>query len=79
MFTGIVILIVLVIGGYNNSTTLPPGMTQSILVYMNDKSADALTACRGDIFPAGLRGAILGWTDGVFNSWNTTYYGPSGS
>jgi hypothetical protein len=79
MFTGILMLIILAIVGYNNSLTLPEGITQSLYVYMEDVGANSVTTCHGDVFPAGLRGAILGWTDGVFNAWNTTYYGPSGS
>ena len=79
MFTGIIILILIATFGVFNSMQLPGDITQSVIVYRDDLSTDTRGACRGTIYAAGLRGAILGWTDGVFNVWNTTYYGPAGS
>jgi hypothetical protein len=34
--------------------------------------------CRTTSFPGGLRGAIIAWSDGIFNSLGVTYFGPSG-
>jgi hypothetical protein len=79
MFSGIIILILIATFGVFHASQLPADITQSVFVYRNDLSADTLAACRGDIFAAGLRGSIIGWTDGVFEAWNTTYYGPTGS
>jgi hypothetical protein len=79
MFAGIIILIIIATFGVFNSMQLPGDISQSVIVYRDDKSSDSLAACRGIIYAAGLRGAILGWTDGVFDVWNTTYYGPAGS
>jgi hypothetical protein len=79
MFTGIIILILITTIGVSESLELPSAISQSVVIYRNDKSVDTLAACTGTIYGAGLRGAIIGWTDGVFNSWNTTYYGPAGS
>lgn len=36
-------------------------------------------ACRTILYPAGLRGAIIGWSDGVFGgSFKNAYFGPAG-
>jgi uncharacterized integral membrane protein len=77
MFSGILILVILAIFGYQHTTELPHPITETVMVYFNDLAADAQTVCVGKIYPAGLRGAILGWTDGVFDSWGSVYYGSS--
>jgi hypothetical protein len=77
MFTGLVILIMIAFFGYSHSTTLPQPITQFVLVYMDNLASDARSVCRGDLYPAGLRGAILGWSDGIFAAFKTVYYGPS--
>lgn len=34
--------------------------------------------CTTTLFPSGLRGAIIAWSDGIFYSLGVTYFGPSG-
>jgi hypothetical protein len=77
MSSGITILFILAVFGYHHATTLPTPITESVLVYFDDLASGTYSVCKGTIYPAGLRGAILGWTDGVFNSWKKVYYGPS--
>jgi len=38
-----------------------------------------LPDCQLALDSAGLRGELIAWSDGVFQAWNKTYYGPFGS
>jgi hypothetical protein len=73
MISGIGVLIIILIVGYFNAMNLPGDITERVLVVVDERNP---FLCVGTITPAGLRGAIIGWTDGIFNSWGTDYYGP---
>lgn len=74
MFSGLAILGLLLIYGIQYSTTLPPGISERVWVV---QSADVPSVWTANLVPAGLRGALLAWNDGIFNSWDVQYYGPS--
>ncbi len=64
----------LTIAGFSgiHSTSMPDGINEKVLVVSNGTSP---FVCTGSLHPAGLRGAVLGWTDGVFESWGSLYFG----
>jgi len=47
---------------------MPTGRTVAISM-MNG------TSCKAEVYAAGLRGAIIGWSDGVFHAWGMQYTG----
>ncbi|KAI1852944.1 hypothetical protein JX265_012972 [Neoarthrinium moseri] len=75
MFCGIAILIFYVIYGLLESSRLPSGMTEVVWVFRKDPSLTFETACRGTITPAGVRGSMMGWTDGFLANWGRVYFG----
>jgi hypothetical protein len=75
MFFGIIILVLLITVGFLNSTNLPQGMNADVWIYNNMLGGQELSVCRGSLHPGGLRGSILGWTDGMLQGWGTTYLG----
>jgi len=75
MFFGIIILVVIIMMGYFDTSTLPVGMTKDIFVYGNDPGSGSVYVCHGTVTPGGLRGAIIAWTDGILQSWKTVYSG----
>jgi len=75
MFFGIIILILVATFGVFNSSNLPIGMTKDVWVYRNDPGSADVSVCRGSLHAAGLRGSILGWTDGFLQNWDTAYFG----
>jgi hypothetical protein len=58
------------------SMSLPVGINERTLV-ITATNVTSPFLCTGTLYPAGLRGSILGWTDGVFSSWGTVYFGSS--
>jgi hypothetical protein len=75
MFTGILILFILLLFGVFTASTMPPHTTEGVTVFRVEPSLGGMTACRGKLTPAGVRGSILGWTDGFLHCFNATYYG----
>jgi hypothetical protein len=75
MFFGIIILIVIITFGIFNSSSLPAGMTKDVWVFSDNIGGGEVSVCRGGVHPAGLRGSILGWTDGMLQGWKTVYLG----
>jgi hypothetical protein len=73
MFCGLVVLGVFLVFGVIYTQGLPPGITSKIWVVVN---TDHPAIYSGSLSPAGLRGAIIGWNDGLFGSWHQTYFGP---
>ena len=57
-----------------HSMSLPQEINKTVFVPTNDNSP---LFCKITLVPEGLRGSILGWTDGVFGSWGTIYFGSS--
>lgn len=75
MFAGIVVLVVYVVYGVVNAGRLPSGMTERVWVFRQEPSLGIATVCRGTITPPGVRGSIMGWTDGFLSSWGSVYFG----
>lgn len=74
MIGGVLVLVVMAVVGQINASSLPQGMG-TVWVYRREPSLGAMTVCQGSLAGAGIRGSILGWTDGFLNSWGTIYYG----
>ena len=72
IFGGGIVLIVTLIYGINYASALPPGVTSRMTV-MADSDGPATYPIK--VTSAGLRGTLLGWNDGLFEDWNTTYFG----
>ena len=72
IFTGIIVLIVTLLYGVLYSSSLPPAVTTRIMV-LSDIEGPA--SYMGRLTSAGLRGTIIGWNDGLFESWKGTYFG----
>jgi hypothetical protein len=77
MFTGVLILFTVMLFGIFASSTLPLGITEQVIIFRFEPSLGGMTACRGKLTPAGIRGSIIGWSDGIFHSWNQVYFGQS--
>lgn len=76
MFTGITILIVIICYGVFAAMHLPSGVTETVWVYRKENNPAAIgRVCQGVLSPSGLRGMIIGWTDGLFDSWGAVYRG----
>ena len=72
MFSGVAVLGLILVFGLVYSTILPPGISEKVWVVTD---AGAVTVYEGELGTAGLRGAMIGWNDGVFQGWGTTYFG----
>ncbi len=72
IFSGLIILIITLIYGVNYSLYLPPGVTERVTVLIDAQGPASYT---GNLRSAGLRGTIIGWNDGLFESWKATYFG----
>ena len=75
MFSGVLVLVILVSFGVFNSNRLPPGVTNKVWIYRKEGPAAAGRVCQGTLTSPGLRGMIIGWTDGLFNNWGEVYFG----
>lgn len=73
IFLGMLVLLVTLICGLFFASELPPEMTKSVTVVM--ESREFVGSYNIILTNAGLRGAILGWSDGLFKSWRSTYFG----
>ena len=72
MFSGIAVLGLLLVFGVFYSTNLPPGIGQRIWLVID---ASVPTVWEGELGTAGLRGAMIGWNDGVFEGWGSRWFG----
>lgn len=73
IFGGMAVLGVTLLYGIRYSYELPPGITERVVVVMEVHGE--VTMYAGTLATAGVRGAIIGWNDGLFSSWGTTYFG----
>lgn len=73
IFLGMMVLLVTLICGLFFASELPPEITKSVTVVM--ESNGFVGSYEVLLTNAGLRGAILGWSDGLFKSWRSTYFG----
>lgn len=74
MFCGIAVLAIMLIFGILYAQNLPPGITAKVWIVARVESARIFKAKLG---PAGLRGAIIAWHDGVLAGWGRAYIGES--
>ncbi|ERF71235.1 hypothetical protein EPUS_08153 [Endocarpon pusillum Z07020] len=74
MFTGIAVLLVTLVFGKLYADDLPPGITHKVWLVSKSVTPKLYSA---QLESAGLRGAIIGWSDGLFHSWRFDYFGPS--
>ena len=72
IFSGLIILIITLIYGVNYSLYLPPGLSEKVIVLIDTQGPASYT---GNLTSAGLRGALIGWNDGLFESWKELYLG----
>jgi len=75
LFIGPLIFVLLIYYGLITANQLPKGVTDVIWIYRKDSTADIGRVCRGSLKSPGLRGMIIGWTDGLFGSWGSLYNG----
>jgi hypothetical protein len=73
MFSGLAILGAMLMFSVIYAQDLPPGITSKIWVVINSEKPSIYS---GQLCSAGLRGAMIGWNDGLFSSWGKTYFGP---
>ena len=72
IFSGLVVLIGTLICGIQYATFLPPKITERVMVLADVRGPASYTI---RLNGAGLRGNIIGWNDGLFESWKGTYFG----
>ena len=72
IFSGLIVLIVTLIYGVNYSLYLPPGLSEKLTILIDTQGPASYT---GNLTSAGLRGAVIGWNDGLFESWKGLYLG----
>jgi hypothetical protein len=73
MFAGNAILLAVLITGVFQALSLPYQINKHLSVFRYEGSIGAATVCSASILPPGVRGSIIGWTDGFLNSWGETY------
>lgn len=76
MFGGLAVLGVILICGINHASSLPSGITERVWVVTKAGRPAIYT---GVLISSGIRGAIIGWNDGVFQSWQKLYFGGAGA
>ncbi len=74
IFGGMAVLGVTLLYGIRYSYELPPGITERVVVVMDVHCNYSMGAAQ--LTAAGLRGANIGWNDGLFSSWGTAFFGP---
>lgn len=72
MICGVVILAITLFYGIQYASMLPPGITERVNIAVNVNGTKAFNA---QLASAGLRGTIIGWNDGLFESWKGVYTG----
>ena len=72
MFSGLAVLGLMLVFGVVYGTVLPPGISEKVWVVTD---AGTVKVYEGELGTAGLRGAMIGWNDGVFQAWGNTYFG----
>jgi hypothetical protein len=72
MFSGIAVLLITLVFGKLYADDLPPGITHKVWVVSKSVTPKLYSA---QLESAGLRGAIIGWSDGLFDSWGLDYFG----
>lgn len=73
MFSGNIVLLVLIIVGVFQCQHLPKKIDQSVTVFEYQKELGQSVTSIARLAPYGVRGAVIGWTDGFLQSWGETY------
>ncbi|SCV33874.1 uncharacterized protein FFB14_04740 [Fusarium fujikuroi] len=73
MFSGNIVLLFLIIVGVFHCQHLPKKIDQSVTVFEYQKELGQSVTCIARLTPYGVRGAVIGWTDGFLQSWGETY------
>ncbi|KAH6887614.1 hypothetical protein B0T10DRAFT_562826 [Thelonectria olida] len=73
MFAGNIVLLVLIIVGVFQCQHLPRNVDKNVTVYEHNKALNESYTCVAHLTPYGVRGAVIGWTDGFLTSWGDTY------
>lgn len=72
MILGLVALGITLFYGVQYANSLPYGITHRVLIVVD---AGNLMGFDGELVSAGLRGSLIGWSDGLFSSWGKAYFG----
>lgn len=75
MFGGVIMLVILIVKGWGNAGSLPKEMTETVWIYRKEASRALGRVCKGTLNPPGLRGVMIGYMDGLFQSWGSVYDG----
>ncbi|KAH7013973.1 hypothetical protein EDB80DRAFT_569285 [Ilyonectria destructans] len=75
MFAGALLLVILIAFGVFNAARLPVGVTDVVWIYRKEPMTTLGRVCQGKLKAPGLRGMIIGWTDGLFDGWGSVYNG----
>lgn len=74
---GVIMLVVLVAFGCFNADNLPRDVTRAVWIYRKEPSRATGRVCQGTLNAPGLRGVMIGYMDGLFDSWGSVYDGRS--
>jgi hypothetical protein len=77
MFFGVIMLTMLIVEGLGDASSLPKGLTEAVWVYRKEASRAVGRVCKGKLNAPGLRGMMIGYMDGLFQSWGGLYDGRS--
>lgn len=72
MILGLAAICITLFFGVEYSNMLPPGITRRVLIVAD---VGHPMGFEGTLVTAGLRGALIGWSDGLFTSWGKAYFG----
>ena len=72
IFSGLAVLGVTLIFGIIYANSIPQNMGKRVTVAMD---AQGPASYEGVLTTAGLRGALIGWNDGLLGSWKQSYFG----
>ncbi|KAM0323266.1 hypothetical protein ACHAQA_008857 [Verticillium albo-atrum] len=75
MVLGNAVLVSILILGVVSSSGLPKYVDRTVWVFKYEQSVGTASVCRGTLISAGVRGSIIGWTDGFLHSWGEAYSG----
>lgn len=82
MLAGVIVLGLMLVFGIIYASALPPGIGERVWVVTQigglgsgDSTGPGVVVYEGMLGTAGLRGAMIGWNDGVFQGWGSSYFG----
>lgn len=73
IIAGLCVLFIMFGYALQYSEGLPEGITSKIFVVV--QAGGHFLVYEGELVGAGMRGEVIGWSDGLFKSWNSTYFG----